>query len=87
MNENGGYILRDIQQEAPLVRIHEQDLHFHTTLASSLKHFDVDTLLASIGQGLRKLHFRVTCSEMIWYMFVKLSARGDTFGGKNPPSR
>ena len=38
----------------------DQDLNVHPDLASTLEDLSVDTLFASIGQELRKLHFRVT---------------------------
>ena len=47
----------------------------------------VDTLFASIGKELRKLHFRVTRSEIIGYKSVRWCVSGETFGGKHPPSR
>ena len=71
----------------PSARILDQDLHFHPDLASKFQDLSVDTLLASIGQELRKLHFRVTCSEIIGYMIVRWSVSGETFGGKHSPSR
>ena len=69
------------------VRILDQDLHFHPDLASTLQDLSVDTLFASIGQELRKLHFRVTRSEIIRNMIVRWSVSGETFGGKHPTSR
>ena len=54
-----------------LVRSLDQDLHFHPELASTLQDLFVDTSFASIEQELRKLHFRVMHSEMIWYMILK----------------
>ena len=74
-------------EEGSHVRILDQDLHFHPDLASTLQDLSVDTLFASIGQELRKLHFRVTRSEIIGYMIVRWSVSGETFGGKHPPSR
>ena len=52
-----------------------------------LQDLSIDTLFASIGQELRKLHLRVTRSEMIGFMIVRCRVRGDTFGGKHAPSR
>ena len=69
------------------VRSLDQDLHFYPDLASTLQDLSVDTLFASIGQELRKLHFRVTCSEIIGYMIVRWSVSGETYGGKHLPSR
>ena len=74
-------------EEGSHVRRLDQDLHLHPDLASTLQDLSVDTLFASIGQELRKLHFRVTRSEMIGYMIVRWSVSGDTFGGKHSPSR
>ena len=54
----------------PCVRILDQDPYFDPDLASTLLDLSVDTLFASIGQELRKLHFRVTHSNMIGYMIV-----------------
>ena len=64
-----------------------QDLNFNQDLASMLEYLSVDTLFASIGQDLRKLHIRVTRSEIIGCMIVRLSVSGEKFGGKHPPSR
>ena len=69
------------------VIILNQNLHFHPDLAFMLQHHFVDTLFASIGQEIRKLHFRVSLSEMIGYVIVRWSVSGDTFGGKHAPSR
>ena len=52
------------------VRSLDQELNFYPDLASTLQDLSVDTLFASIGQELRKLHFRVTHSEIIWYVIV-----------------
>ena len=61
---------------------------FHyTNLASTLQDLSVNTMFASIGQELRKFHFRVTHSEIIGHMIVKWSVSGETFGRKHPPSR
>ena len=49
------------------VRSLGQDLNVHPDLASALQDLSVDTLFLSIGQELRKLHFRVTHSEIIGY--------------------
>ena len=64
-----------------------KSLRSRPSFPSRLQDLSVDTLFASIGQELRKLHFRVTCSEMIRYMVERWSVSGDTFGGKYLPSR
>jgi hypothetical protein len=74
-------------EEGSHVRIPDQDIHFNPDLASTLQDLSEDTLFASIGQELRKLHFRVTRSDMIGYTIVRWSVSGDTFGGKHAPSR
>ena len=61
-------------------------LHFHPSLASTLQDLTVDTLFASVGEELRKLHFRVTRNEMIGYMIVRWSLSGDTYKGDHPLS-
>ena len=76
-----------IRRASSLVRSNDQDLNFYPDLASMLQDLSVDTLFTSIGQELRKLHFRVTHSEIIWYMIVRWSVSGDIFGGKQSPSR
>ena len=58
-------------RQAMAVKILDQVLHFHPQLAYTLQDLSVDILFASIGQELRKLHFRVTCCEMIGYMIVR----------------
>ena len=69
------------------VRNLDQDLNVHPDLASTLQDLSVDNFFASIGQDLRKLHFRVTRNEIIRYMIVRWSVSKETFRGKQPPSR
>ena len=57
------------------VIINDEDLNFHPDYASTLRDLPVDTLLALIGQELRKLHFRVTRSDMMGYMIVRKSVK------------
>ena len=55
-------------EEGSHVRNLYQDLNVHPNVASMLQDLSVDTLFASIGQELRKLHFHVTRSEIIGYV-------------------
>ena len=45
-----------------------EGLHFHLDLSSTLQDLSVHILFASIGQGLRNLHFRLPRSERIGYV-------------------
>ena len=58
-------------EEGSHVRSLDQDNNFHPNLTSMLQYLSVDTLFASIEQELRKLHFRVTHSEIIGYVIVR----------------